>query len=204
MDKKIIVIINEYKYSLKNILKDYSILEIKLEEIRDIYNIIDYIKEEIIVIYIDIKEIEKLKYLNKKINPDIIFIPKIENIYTKSIEEKEYKYIKKGLKKLRNKVLIINDNDKYLKNIFNNKLDIYRYGNNIYDDIEYIKDKNNLIIKYQDKKYDIKNKEPDIIGNIIIGLLFGENIENLIDTINNWENYLNSVYYLSRDVDIWK
>ena len=33
-----------------------------------------------------------LKYLNKKINPDIIFIPKIENIYTKSIEEKKYKY----------------------------------------------------------------------------------------------------------------
>lgn len=185
MDKKIIIVINEYKYSLKNILKKYSILEVNLDENNEIYNIIDSVKEEIVIICIDIKEIEKLKYLNKKINPDIIFIPKIENTYTKSIEVKEYKYIKKGLKKLKNKTLIINDNDKYLKNIFNNKLDIYRYGNNIYDDIEYIKDKNNLIVKYQDKKYNIKNKEPDIIGNIIIGLLFGENIENLIDKINN-------------------
>ena len=99
MDKKIIIVINEYKYSLKNILKKYSILEVNLDENNEIYNIIDSVKEEIVIICIDIKEIEKLKYLNKKINPDIIFIPKIENTYTKSIEVKEYKYIKKGLKK---------------------------------------------------------------------------------------------------------
>lgn len=172
-----IIVINEYKYSLKNILKDYNIKEIKLEKYTDLEKIIN-IDAEILVIILDIKNIEYFKLINKKINPDIIFIPRIENICTK---EKEFKLIKRILKKIKNKILIINDNDKYLKNIFNNKLDIYRYGNNIYDDIEYIKDKKNLIIKYQDKKYIIKNKESDIIGNIIIGLLFGLDLENLIE-----------------------
>ena len=172
-----IIVINEYKYSLKNILKDYNIKEIRIEKYGDLEKIIN-VDAEILVIILDIKNIEYFKLINKKINPDIIFIPRIENICTK---EKEFKLIKRILKKIKNKILIINDNDKYLKNIFNNKLDIYRYGNNIYDDIEYIKDKNNLIIKYQDKKYTIKNKESDIIGNIIIGLLFGIDLENLIE-----------------------
>lgn len=169
-----IIIINEYKYSLKNILKDYDIKEIRIEKYGDLEKIIN-IDTEILVVIIDIKY---FKLINKKINPDIIFIPRIENICT---NEKDFKIIKRILKKIKNKILIINDNDKYLKNIFNNKLDIYRYGNNIYDDIEYIKDKNNLIIKYQDKKYIIKNKESDVIGNIIIGLLFGIDLENLIE-----------------------
>lgn len=174
-----IIVINEYKYSLKDILTDYKIKELELENINDLDNLI--ITEEILVINIDIKNIEYLEIIDKKINIDIIFIPIIENTYTKSIEEKKFKYIKKTLKKMKNKILILNDNDKYLRNIFNNKLDIYRYGNNIYDDIEYILFENNLTIKYQDKEYIIKNKKSNIIGNIIIGLLFGIDLEELIE-----------------------
>jgi len=177
---KIIIVINEYKYSLKNMLYDYEIKEMELKKLTDLDNLIN-INEEILVINVDIKNIEYLEKIDKNLKIDVIFIPAIENIYTKSIEEKEFKFIKKTLKKIRNKVLILNDNDKYLKKLFNNKLDIYRYGNNIYDDIKYIRFKNDLIIKYQDKKYIIKNKEPDIIGNIIIGLLFGLDLEELIE-----------------------
>mgnify|MGYP004672191723 FL=1 len=202
MDKKIIVVINEYKYSLKNVLIDYSVIEIPFDI--NIINNIDNIDEEVIIIYLDINNIEKLEYLKNKIKIDVIFIPKINGCYTSTIEKKEFKFIRKILKKLKNTTLIINDNDKYLKNIFYNKLDIYRYGYNLYDDIEYMNKNGELLIKYQDKIYNIKVNDPNIIGNIIIGLLFGKNIELIIDKINNWENYLNSVYYLGRDVNLWK
>mgnify|MGYP004623609345 FL=1 len=202
MDKKIIVVINEYKYSLKNVLIDYSVIEIPFDI--NIINNIDNIDEEVIIIYLDINNIEKLEYLKNKIKIDVIFIPKINGCYTSTIEKKEFKFIRKILKKLKNTTLIINDNDKYLKNIFYNKLDIYRYGSNLYDDIEYMNKNGELLIKYQDKIYNIKVNDPNIIGNIIIGLLFGKNIELIIDKINNWENYLNSVYYLGRDVNLWK
>jgi len=202
MDKKIIVVINEYKYSLKNVLIDYSVIEIPFDI--NIINNIDNIDEEVIIIYLDINNIEKLEYLKNKIKIDVIFIPKISGCYTSTIEKKEFKFIRKILGKLKNITLIINDNDNYLKNIFYNKLDIYRYGSNLYDDIEYMNKKGELLIKYQDKIYNIKVNDPNIIGNIIIGLLFGKNIELIIEKINNWENYLNSVYYLGRDVNLWK
>ena len=180
---KIIIVINEYKYLIKNILKEYTVFEFKPKEYEEIYHKFDNLKEEIYVINIYIKYIDKLKEINKNLKPDIIFIPKLEDNYPKTVEMKMFKYIKKGLKKLKNKILIINDNDKYLKNMFMNNLDIYRYGNNEYDDIEYIKEKENIIINYQEEKYTLKNKNEDIIGNIIIGLLFGLNIEEIIDNI---------------------
>ncbi len=183
MDKKIIVVINEYKYSLKNVLIDYSVIEIPFDI--NIINNIDNIDEEVIIIYLDINNIEKLEYLKNKIKIDVIFIPKISGCYTSTIEKKEFKFIRKILGKLKNITLIINDNDNYLKNIFYNKLDIYRYGSNLYDDIEYMNKKGELLIKYQDKIYNIKVNDPNIIGNIIIGLLFGKNIELIIEKINN-------------------
>lgn len=184
---KVILVINDYKYSLKDILNEYSILELGSYDCDDIYYNHINSSVDILIVNIDIKYIDKLKEINKILKPDIIFIPRIENIYTKGIEDKLFKYIKKGLKKLKNKTLIINNNDKYLKKIYINNLDIYRYGNDIYDDINYTKEKNDIIIDYQDKKYTIKNKDNDIVGYIIIGLLFGIEIDNIVNSINNIE-----------------
>lgn len=180
---KIIIVINDYNYNLKEILKEYSVIEFKPKGYEEIYK---KYKEEIIIVNIDIKYIDKLKEICKKLKPDIIFIPQIDGTYSKTIEMKMFKYIKKGLKKLKNKTLIINNNDKYLNKIYMNNLDIYRYGNDSYDDIKYTKEKNNLIINYEET-YKIKNKKEDIIGNIIIGLLFGINIEEILNDIEKMD-----------------
>lgn len=178
---KIIIRINENKYNLNNILKDYKISYNKIDSYYDIYYKYINSKDDICIIDLDLKYIDKLKEINKILKPEIIYIPRLEYTYTESIEKKIFKIIKKSLK---NNTLIINDNDKYLKRIFKNRLDIYRYGNNMYDDIEYIEKNGNLIIKYEDKKYEIYNKDSSIIGYIIIGLLFGETIDNIIKNVN--------------------
>ena len=177
---KVIVVINNKDDYLEQVLKDYSILKLEYDDIYyDYFNV----KEDICLINLDIKYIEKLKEIIKKIKPDVIFIPKIDGLYLDNIEKNIYKIIKKALKKYRNKILIINDNDKYLNKIFINRLDIYRYGNNEYDDIEYIEKDNTIIFNYQDKKYYINNKNNSIIGYIIIGLLFGEEIDIIYKNI---------------------
>lgn len=137
------------------------------------YNIDNILKDHNIQLLI-INNISDLNRLN--IDPIIIFI---SNINTKE----DYKMLIKYLKKLKNKVLIINDNDKYLRKIFLRNLDIYRYGNNIYDDIEYIKKDNNIMIKYDSKKYILNTLNDKIIGYIIIGLLFGLDIEEILKNI---------------------
>lgn len=137
------------------------------------YNIDKIIKLDDIKI-IKIKDIMELDKID--IEPIIIFI---SNINTKE----EYKKLIKYLKKLKNKVLIINDNNKYLRKIFLRNLDIYRYGNNIYDDIEYIKKDNKIIIKYDSKKYILNTLNENIIGYIIIALLFGINIKEILKNI---------------------
>ena len=89
---KIIIVINDYNYNLKEILKEYSVIEFKPKRYEEIYK--EY-KEEIIIINIDIKYIDKLKEICKKLKPDIIFIPQIDGTYSKTIEMKMFKYIKK-------------------------------------------------------------------------------------------------------------
>ena len=141
------------------------------------YNIDKIIKLDDIKI-IKIKDIMELDKID--IEPIIIFI---SNINTKE----EYKKLIKYLKKLKNKVLIINDNNKYLRKIFLRNLDIYRYGNNIYDDIEYIKKEDKIILKYDSKKYILNTLNEKILGFIIIGLLFGIEIEEILKNIE--KNY---------------
>lgn len=137
------------------------------------YDMNNFFKEYNIKL-IKIDNIEQLT--NIDVDPIIVFISNIN-------EKKEYKELIKYLKKLKNKVLIINDNNKYLRKIFLNNLDIYRYGNNIYDDIEYIKKEENILIKYDSKKYTINTLNDNILGYIIIKLLFGINIEEILKNI---------------------
>ena len=144
-------------------------MKIVLDSNYNINNIIDSDNIEVI-------KIKKINELNNIDDLDIIFISKIEN-------KNDYKVLLKYLKKLKNKVLIINDNNKYLRRIFLRNLDIYRYGNNIYDDIEYIKNKENIIFKYDNNKYTINTLNEEILGYIIIGLLFGEDINEVINIL---------------------
>ena len=179
MKPKIILVINDYKYSLKDILKNDSIFELYPEQYSDIYYKYDNLKEDIYVVIIGMNYIEKIKEIIKSLKPDIIFIPCIDK-YTDNINNIMYKYIKKALK---NSVLVINSNDKYLNKLFYNNFKIYSYGNNIYDDIEYIEKDKDIIFKYNDKKYFIKNKDVDILGYILIGLLFGLDINNIVEQL---------------------
>lgn len=128
---------------------------------------------------IEIIKINSIEELNIE-DPTILFISNINN-------KNEYKILIKYLKKLKNKVLIINDNNKYLRKIFLRNLDIYRYGNNIYDDIEYIKKEDKIILKYDSKKYILNTLNEKILGFIIIGLLFGIEIEEILKNIE--KNY---------------
>lgn len=120
-----------------------------------------------------INSIEELENIN--IKPDIINITHINS-------KKDYKLLCKYLKKVKGKILIINDKDKYLKRIFFRFLDIYRYGNNIYDDIEYIK-KDKIIFKYDNKKYEINTLDEKIFGFIIIKLIQNNNIEEILNLL---------------------
>ena len=144
-------------------------MKIVLDSNYNINNIIDSNNIEVI-------KIDNVDELNNIDDLDIIFISKIEN-------KNDYKILLKYLKKIKNKVLIINDNNKYLRRIFLRNLDIYRYGNNIYDDIEYIKNKENIIFKYDSNKYTINTLNEEILGYIIIGLLFGEDINEIINIL---------------------
>lgn len=186
---KTIVTVNN-SFSLKNILKEYSIYEVNPKYIDDIYYLYANCDKDIFIINLDITNIEYLFDINKYIKPDIIFIPRIENMYTNTIENKIFKKIKKSFGKLKDKVLVINDNDKYLKKIFKNNLDIYRYGCNMYDDIEYIKKNNEIIINYQDENYILEINDDSLVGVIIIGILFGYYIEDIVNYINKLDkNY---------------
>lgn len=127
------------------------------------------LKNEIVI-----NNIEELHSIN--VIPDIINITHINN-------KKEYKILLAYLKKIKGKILIINDKDKYLKRIFLRYLDIYRYGNNIYDDIEYIKKKDRIRIKYESKIYEINTIDEKIIGYILIKLINNNNIEEIINSI---------------------
>lgn len=179
----VIITINSSKYNLGSILKEYKISNLYPKKYEEIYYSYINSRDDIFIINIDINYIDKLKEINKYLKPEIILISKIEDTYTKNIEKKMFKNIKQSLKKIKNNTLIINDNDKYLNKIFNYNLDIYRYGSNIYDDIEYILS-DDIIINYQNIKYEIKNKNIDILGYIIISLLFGEEIGEIINNIN--------------------
>ena len=159
------IIVTDNLYSLEKILDNYKI------KYSDCSNYKEIKKYELLVIKID--EIDDLNKLD--IEPSIVFISKIEKRY-------EYKKLIKYLKTLKNKTLIINDTNKYLKKIFLKNLDIYRYGNNIYDDIEYIKKDDKIIIKYFDR-YTLNTTNENIIGYIIIGLLFGIEIVDIIKNI---------------------
>ena len=180
MKSKVILVINDYKYSLKDIIKDKKIYELKPAKYKDIYYKYDNLKDDIYVINIGINYIEKLKEIVKYLKPDIVFIPCVDK-YTDNINKKMFKYIKKSLK---NNTLVINSNDKYLNKMFYYNFNIYSYGNNLYDDIEFIDKDNNIIFKYNDKKYYIKNKEKDILGYILIGLLFNIDINNIIEQLS--------------------
>ena len=120
-----------------------------------------------------INNIQDLDSIN--IIPNIINITHINN-------KEEYKILLNYLKKVKGKILIINDKDKYLKRIFLRYLDIYRYGNNIYDDIEFIKKKDKIIFKYENKIYEINNHDERILGYILIKS-FNNNIEEIINTL---------------------
>lgn len=112
---------------------------------------------------------------------NINIIPDILNITHINTKE-EYKVLLKYLKTIKGKILIINDKDKYLKRIFLRYLDIYRYGNNIYDDIEYIKKKNKIIFKFENKIYEINNTDEKILGYIIIKS-FNNNIGEILNSL---------------------
>lgn len=120
-----------------------------------------------------INNIEELNSID--VIPDIINLTHIDN-------KKDFKILLNYLKKLKGKILIINDKDKYLKRIFYRYLDIYRYGNNIYDDIEYIK-KDKIIFKYDGNKYEINNTNDSILGLILIKLIQKNNIEEIINSL---------------------
>lgn len=120
-----------------------------------------------------INNIEELNSID--VIPDIINLTHIDN-------KKDFKILLNYLKKLKGKILIINDKDKYLKRIFYRYLDIYRYGNNIYDDIEYIK-KDKIIFKYDSNKYEINNTNDSILGLILIKLILKNNIEEIINSL---------------------
>lgn len=179
MKPKIIIVINDYKYSLKDILKNNSVFELYLEKYEDIYYKYDNLKDDVYVVVIGINYIEKIKEIVKSLKPNIVFIPCIDK-YTDNINKSMYKYIKKVLK---NTTLVINSNDKYLNKMFYHNFNIYSYGNNLYDDIEYIKQDNDIIFKYNDKKYFLKNKDIDILGYILIGLLFEIDIDNIVEQL---------------------
>lgn len=123
---------------------------------------------------IKINQIDDLRSIS--IKPDILNITHINN-------KKDYKSLLKYLKTIKGKILIVNDKDKYLKRIFLRYLDIYRYGNNIYDDIEYIKKKDKIIFKYDSKKYEINILDEKIFGYIIIKLLQNNNIKEVISIL---------------------
>ncbi len=112
---------------------------------------------------------------------NINIIPDILNITHINTKE-EYKVLLKYLKTIKGKILIINDKDKYLKRIFLRYLDIYRYGNNIYDDIEYIKKKNRIKFKFENKIYEINNTDEKILGYIIIKS-FNNNIGEILNSL---------------------
>jgi len=120
-----------------------------------------------------INNIEELNSID--VIPDIINLTHIDN-------KKDFKILLNYLKKLKGKILIINDKDKYLKRIFYRYLDIYRYGNNIYDDIEYIK-KDKIIFKYDSNKYEINNTNDSILGLILIKLIQKNNIEEILNSL---------------------
>ena len=160
------IIITDSTYNMNKMLKEYKIIYSNINNYKEVDNC------DINVIQIN--NLNELNYID--IEPIIVNISHVD-------KKEEYKQLIKYLKKLKNKVLIINDNDKYLKKIFLNKLDIYRYGNNVYDDIEYKKEKNNIIIKYEKEKYKINKLNESIIGYIIIGLLFGLNIKEILINI---------------------
>ena len=126
------------------------------------------IENEIVINNID--ELNSIKII-----PDIINITHINN-------KKDFKILLNYLKKLKNKILIINDKDKYLKRIFYRYLDIYRYGNNIYDDIEYIK-KDKIIFKYDNNKYEINSTDDSILGYILIKLIKKNKIEEILNSL---------------------
>lgn len=118
-----------------------------------------------------INSINELNNIN--IVPDILNITHINN-------KQEYKILLNYLKTIKGKTLIINDTDKYLKKILLNYLDIYRYGKNIYDDIEYKKYKDKIIFKYDSKIYEINTTNETIFGYILIKLLDNDNIEEIM------------------------
>lgn len=174
---KIIMVIGKYNGFIEKIL-NCRLLEINTYE--DIFYPFFNLKEEIVVLNIDIKFIDKLKEINEILKPDIVIINEIPFLCIKRIKNIIYKYILKGLRNLSNKTLIMNDND---NKIFLKNLDIYRYGNNAYDDIKYYLKNNKIEFIYNKNKYIINKTDEEYLGYIILGLLFGIDINELIEII---------------------
>lgn len=168
-----------------NDINEFTVNNIYPKSEEEIY--MEYLnnKKDIFVINVDFKIIDKLEEIIKILKPDIMCISKIENTFTKTIEKRIFKIIKKLLKYFKNKTLIINSDDIYLNKIYNNKIDIYRYGKTKYNDIVYRIENNIIIIKYYDKEYELDIDDSDIINSIIIELLFGKTIEDIVKSINN-------------------
>lgn len=156
---------------------------------------------QILILEMGMNHYNELKYLSKMINPDISIITNIGSSHIGNFKSKEniLKAKLEILDGMKEKILFINGDDEYLKNILIKK--IYKSGFNKDNDLIGYDLKTDLYsstfkIKYNDKTYKIQTYLPkhllnNVLNVISVSLFLKVDMNTIIDTLKQYKPFEN-------------
>ena len=154
---------------------------------------------EILILEMGMNHPKEISYLSSMTHPDISVITNIGSSHIGHLKSKEniLKAKLEILDGMKEKILFVNGDDKYLKNIKINKLhksgfnkDNNLIGYDINSNLYY----SSFKIKYQNKEYKIKTNLPkhllnNVINSINIALYLNVNIKDIIKTLKTYKPF---------------
>ncbi len=156
-------------------------------------------KTDILLLELGMNHLKELSYLSKMIKPNASVITNIGTSHIGYLKSKENILNAKLeiLDGMKEKVLFINGDDEYLKNIMDIKL--IKSGFNQDNDLIGYNLKTNLYhstfnIKYNNKEYEIKVNLPkhllnNVLNSISVAIHYKIDIETIIETLRNYKTY---------------
>lgn len=156
-------------------------------------------KTDILLLEIGMNHLKEISYLSKMISPNTSVITNIGSSHIGKLKSKENILMAKLeiLDGMKEKILFINGDDEYLKNIMNIKL--IKSGFNKDNNLIGYNLKTNLYsstfnIKYKDKEYKININLPkhllnNVLNSISIALYYKIDINKVIKTLKKYKTY---------------